>query len=431
MKGLRKRPTYNELIEQAENSDDIIKKYPDRRATFMRNHPYLTTLDGENFMEALNMQQNNMIRSQQKDLLIRDYASANETSHLETKSMVGSSVRYDVDYGTYPPDYGAGSSENSFRMTYNKSNPSVISNYSVETKGGTRYSKDGNIRRPIFLPRESMSEISAISGRNSEEKERAQAGELIFEPSFDYGDAYGSIEDDTAEALAIAAMEIEEKKQENKRKVEQRLLELGSQTAGAASSALAVMGHGAYGAATRIKRGVEIGGDALGQVLDTAGGVVTDLAGNIISTGLDINQRAADAINAQIAHEMYMYEVNRRHDSMMRTRYPTHGVSSQYNPAQLGYIPMVQNQQAAAEAQTAANMSLNSSSSSVKHKLAIKDAHPVIYAYPAQHGRRKKEEIEEAHLMGKHDKPRSSRQVKSTRKDEDKPARTTRSGKKY
>jgi hypothetical protein len=40
-------------------------------------------------------------------------------------------------------------------------------------------------------------------------------------------------------------------------------------------------------------------------------------------------------------------------------------------------------------------------------------------------------EIEEDYLIGKHDKPISSRQVKSTRKDEDKPARTTRSGKKY
>lgn len=92
MKGLRKRPTYNELIEQAENSDDIIKKYPDRRATFMRNHPYLTTLDGENFMEALNMQQNNMIRSQQKDLLIRQYASQNDNmSHLETRATMTNS----------------------------------------------------------------------------------------------------------------------------------------------------------------------------------------------------------------------------------------------------------------------------------------------------------------------------------------------------
>ena len=51
MKGLRKRPIYNELIEQVENSDDIIKKYPNRRITFMRNHTYLTALDGENFMK--------------------------------------------------------------------------------------------------------------------------------------------------------------------------------------------------------------------------------------------------------------------------------------------------------------------------------------------------------------------------------------------
>ena len=88
MKGLRRKPTYNELIEQAENSDDIIKKYPDRRATFMRNHPYMTALDGENFMDALNMQQNNMIRSQQKDLLIRDYVAQNGLSHLETKATM-------------------------------------------------------------------------------------------------------------------------------------------------------------------------------------------------------------------------------------------------------------------------------------------------------------------------------------------------------
>ena len=88
MNGLRRRPTYNELIEQVENSDDIIKKYPDRRASFMRNHPYLTTLDGENFMEAINMQQNNMIRAQQKDLLIRDYVTQNGMSHLETKATM-------------------------------------------------------------------------------------------------------------------------------------------------------------------------------------------------------------------------------------------------------------------------------------------------------------------------------------------------------
>ena len=54
MRSLRKRPTYDELAEIVENNDDIIKKYPDRRAITMRNHPQLTTLDGESFLNALN-----------------------------------------------------------------------------------------------------------------------------------------------------------------------------------------------------------------------------------------------------------------------------------------------------------------------------------------------------------------------------------------
>ena len=64
MKGLRKRPTYDEVAEIVENSVDIIKKYPDRRAITMRNHPYLTTLDGESFLNALNFTQETMIKGQ-------------------------------------------------------------------------------------------------------------------------------------------------------------------------------------------------------------------------------------------------------------------------------------------------------------------------------------------------------------------------------
>ena len=88
MKGLRKRPTYDELAEIVENNDDIIKKYPDRRAITMRNHPYLTTLDGESFLNALNYTQENMIKGQQRDLLVRTYAmQANNMSHLELRAQ--------------------------------------------------------------------------------------------------------------------------------------------------------------------------------------------------------------------------------------------------------------------------------------------------------------------------------------------------------
>ena len=88
MQGLRKRPTYNELIQQVENSDDIIKKYPDRRALFMRNHPYLTTLDGISFMDAMESQQDATVKEQQKDLMIRTYSAQTQTSHLENKAQM-------------------------------------------------------------------------------------------------------------------------------------------------------------------------------------------------------------------------------------------------------------------------------------------------------------------------------------------------------
>ena len=87
MKGLRKRPTYDEVAEIVENNVDIIKKYPDRRAITMRNHPYLTTLDGESFLNALNFTQETMIKGQQRDLLIRTYATqTDDMSHLELKA---------------------------------------------------------------------------------------------------------------------------------------------------------------------------------------------------------------------------------------------------------------------------------------------------------------------------------------------------------
>jgi hypothetical protein len=53
----------------------------------MRNHPYLTTLDGESFMDALDSQQDATVKEQQKDLLIRTYSAQTQTSHLENKAM--------------------------------------------------------------------------------------------------------------------------------------------------------------------------------------------------------------------------------------------------------------------------------------------------------------------------------------------------------
>ena len=100
MQGLKRKPTYNELIEQVENSDDIIKKYPDRRASFMRNHPYLTVLDGESYMDALDAQQDAIVKEQQKDLMIRTYSAQTGTSHLENKAVMTSNITHDAETNT-------------------------------------------------------------------------------------------------------------------------------------------------------------------------------------------------------------------------------------------------------------------------------------------------------------------------------------------
>ena len=55
IKGLNLKPSFNELINELD--DEIIHKYPDRRAYILRNSHYMTQLDGEGYMEALNMQQ--------------------------------------------------------------------------------------------------------------------------------------------------------------------------------------------------------------------------------------------------------------------------------------------------------------------------------------------------------------------------------------
>ena len=65
--GLTKRPTYDSLLGDIANQPMI--RYPDRRATQLRNSPYLTQLDGVNQAEIAN-QQARMQNEQLKQAII-------------------------------------------------------------------------------------------------------------------------------------------------------------------------------------------------------------------------------------------------------------------------------------------------------------------------------------------------------------------------
>ena len=85
MQNLRKRPTYNELINYLEVEQPKIK-YPDRTATILRNSHYLSQFDG-NLLD-LEEQEKNIEKEKLKESEIRKIAAETKTtaSLLRTRS---------------------------------------------------------------------------------------------------------------------------------------------------------------------------------------------------------------------------------------------------------------------------------------------------------------------------------------------------------
>ena len=72
-KGLRKRPTYEGLINYLANEQEMIQ-YPNRTAKQMRNHPYLTQLDGDDY-DHMTEQQLNILRAKMSEDKIKEQAA--------------------------------------------------------------------------------------------------------------------------------------------------------------------------------------------------------------------------------------------------------------------------------------------------------------------------------------------------------------------
>ena len=78
---LRRRPTYNELIQEI--SEDYTVVFPDRRAKFLRDSPYLSYLDNETYLEVEDQQKQLGIQ-QQTEQTIRQEA-ANRANCIRTE----------------------------------------------------------------------------------------------------------------------------------------------------------------------------------------------------------------------------------------------------------------------------------------------------------------------------------------------------------
>ena len=66
MQSLRKRPTYFEVVNYLDNEQPKIK-YRDRKATFLRNSPYLSQFDGDSWID-LDEQEQDINREKLKQI---------------------------------------------------------------------------------------------------------------------------------------------------------------------------------------------------------------------------------------------------------------------------------------------------------------------------------------------------------------------------
>ena len=90
--GLRRRPTYDEIIGLIKENDNITGKLPNRDATFFKASNEGSFFDGLDHLEILKEQQNRILQRQVQDLLLRQSVRANGgTFHLERHRQQSSS----------------------------------------------------------------------------------------------------------------------------------------------------------------------------------------------------------------------------------------------------------------------------------------------------------------------------------------------------
>ena len=82
--GLRRRPTYNEIIGLIKENETLTGELPNRDATFFKASNEGSFFDGMDSLEVLKEQQQRILQRQLQDLLLRQNVRQNGgTFHLE------------------------------------------------------------------------------------------------------------------------------------------------------------------------------------------------------------------------------------------------------------------------------------------------------------------------------------------------------------
>ena len=112
--GLRKKPTYDSLIDYIQNKQPILK-YPDRLATQIMNSRELGNLDKIG-MIGMEEQQQNIMKEQQREVIITQQANSEGSTAKKIRSMNTQKTVTKVD-GPKPVNVTGPIGSNIFDMT--------------------------------------------------------------------------------------------------------------------------------------------------------------------------------------------------------------------------------------------------------------------------------------------------------------------------
>ena len=110
--GLRRRPTYEEIIGLLDENKTITGKLPNRDATFFRNSPEGSFFDGPNYLEELKDEQERLLLRQMNEMLLRrNVRTAGRTFHtgrfrslpLQSPTIAEAPMQVDAEGIPQPP----------------------------------------------------------------------------------------------------------------------------------------------------------------------------------------------------------------------------------------------------------------------------------------------------------------------------------------
>ena len=108
--GLKRKPTFNEILGLLSEDQKLLRPFPDRTATQCRNSPQGSFFDGSDHVELLKEQQNRVLDRQMREMILRRQAQQNGgTFHVDRHNDNFSSGESVSDSGMMTPSEASSS----------------------------------------------------------------------------------------------------------------------------------------------------------------------------------------------------------------------------------------------------------------------------------------------------------------------------------